>query len=464
MDTILTKSKPSSADNLPRWYYKAEAEAYREVTVEAAQLQRRGLAGTAAQPEFRGAALSLQSFRGRECIISGPSETGKTWAALYLLDSLARAHPKMQGAILRKVHRDLYSTVIKDYRTLFETNGVTAYGGNKPEWFDYPNGARIYCGGLDRPGAFLSGALDVVYLNQAEESELEDWETLTTRTTGRAGVIVPGLTLGDCNPSYPQHWILHRPTLKVMHSRHEDNPRLYTADGQITEQGTQTMTTLDALTGARLQRLRHGLWVQAEGTVYEFNPAVHEIDPFPIPADWRRVAVIDFGYTNPFVCQWWAIDPDDRMILYREIYMTGRTVRVHAGQMLALSEGENVEAFISDHDAEDRATLEESGIFTIAADKDVTPGIQTVQERLKLRGDGKPGLMLMRGALVERDETLAAAHKPLCTRDEFDVYSYPKDVSGHALKEIPVKLHDHGMDATRYGVRYLSSAGGWTHL
>jgi len=72
--------------------------------------------------------------------------------------------------------------------------------------------------------------------------------------------------------------------------------------------------------------------------------------------------------------------------------------------------------------------------------------------------------MLMRGALVERDETLAAAHKPLCTRDEFDVYSYPKDVSGHALKEIPVKLHDHGMDATRYGVRYLSSAGGWTHL
>src|SRR3990167_3614741 len=69
----------------------------------AAELRRRGLAPTAAQPEFRGAALALQSFRGRECIISGPSETGKTWAALYLLDALARAHPKMQGAILRKV-------------------------------------------------------------------------------------------------------------------------------------------------------------------------------------------------------------------------------------------------------------------------------------------------------------------------------------------------------------------------
>ena len=46
MDTTLTKSKPLSADNLPRWYYKAETETYREVQAESAELRRRGLATT----------------------------------------------------------------------------------------------------------------------------------------------------------------------------------------------------------------------------------------------------------------------------------------------------------------------------------------------------------------------------------------------------------------------------------
>src|SRR5687767_6628386 len=31
-------------------------------------------------PTFRGAALEIQSFRGTEFILAGPSETGKTWA------------------------------------------------------------------------------------------------------------------------------------------------------------------------------------------------------------------------------------------------------------------------------------------------------------------------------------------------------------------------------------------------
>jgi predicted transcriptional regulator len=39
---------------------------------------------------------------------------------------------------------------------------------------------------------------------------------------------------------------------------------------------------------------------------------------------------VDFGYTNPFVMQWWAEDPDGRLYLYREIYRTRRLVEDHA--------------------------------------------------------------------------------------------------------------------------------------
>jgi hypothetical protein len=72
---------------------------------------------------------------------------------------------------------------------------------------------------------------------------------------------------------------------------------------------------------------------------------------------WRKIRAIDFGYVNPFVCQWWAIDNDGRMFRYRELYMTGRTVKDHADKINLLSSGESYEATICDHDAEDRATL-----------------------------------------------------------------------------------------------------------
>lgn len=409
---------------------------------------------------FRGSAKAIQSIHHGEFIIAGPAETGKTIATLTLLDILCRRYKNLQVAMARKIRNDMSDTVLRLYERKIMRDDVKKYGGIHPELYEYSNGSTISIGGMDRPGRILSGAFDAVYVNQSEELDLEDWESFSTRTTGRAGVLQPGLLFGDANPGPPTHWILHRPSLQLFHSKHEDNPALYDDDGNITEQGKRTMQILDALTGVRLERLRYGRWVAAEGTVYDFQPAIHEIDSFPIPKDGRRICIIDFGYVNPFVCQWWYIDNDDRAYLYREIYMTQRTVRVHSEQIKQLSEGEFIEVYIADHDAEDRATLEENGIYAIPADKDISPGIQSMQERMKLRVDGRPGLFVMRGALVERDEALAASHKPVCTRDEFDVYAFPKDSSGKSIKEAPVKLFDHGMDAARYLCRYLSESTG----
>src|SRR3990172_6268513 len=230
------------------------------------------------QMKFRGAALALQSRRAGEIVISGPSETGKTIAALALVDKLAREHPKLRGAIVRKVHADMHSTVLDVFKRYVLRPDVTVFGGEKPEWYKYPNDSILYVGGMDRPGRVAVGALDVAYVNQAEELTLPHWETFTTRVTGRAGVLQPGLLLGDCNPGPPTHWIKARSQITMLESRHEDNPILYDDAGTITEQGKRTMVILDALTGVRKERLRHGRWVSAEGTVYEFDQALHLVD------------------------------------------------------------------------------------------------------------------------------------------------------------------------------------------
>lgn len=417
--------------------------------------------------DFRGGASQLLASTAGEAMLSGPAETGKTIGSLVKLHNLATKYPNSQWAIMRKTYASTVASVVQSFKRKVLTLAkfdVEPYGGERPQWFDYPNGSRIWVGGMDNPSKVLSQELDGVYVNQCEELELEDWETLSTRTTGRAGNVPYPQLWGDCNPGPPTHWILQRRNEKKLaffESRHEDNPSLFRPDGTITEQGKRTLEKLGNLTGVRLQRLRFGKWVQAEGTVYEgYDAAVHLIDRFEIPGDWPRYRVIDFGYVNPFVCQWWAADHDGRLYRYREIYMTKRTVATHAQLINALSSGESYVATIADHDAEDRATLAENGIHTTPADKDISTGIQSVADRLKAQGDGRARIFFLRDSLVEADPELIEARKPTCTEHEMDVYVWPKASDGKAVKEVPVKEYDHGMDSMRYLVKHVDGGRG----
>jgi PBSX family phage terminase large subunit len=418
--------------------------------------------------QFYGGAREFWRYKEPEAMLSGPYETGKTIAALTKLHTLLCKYPNSRALMLRKTYKSLvqsavvtYEKKVLPYPPEHHKSGIQKYGGERPEFYDYPNGSRLVCGGLDNADKVLSAEYDFIYVNQAEELTLDDWEKLTGRATGRAGNAPYTQLFGDCNPDVPTHWILNRKTLKVFEQRHEHNPNLFNQEtGEITAQGQRTMAILDALTGVRHKRGRQGLWVAAEGQVYEgFDPDIHVIDPFPIPAEWTRYRTIDFGYTNPFVCQWWAVDHDGRLYLYRELYMTKRTVKVHADKIKSLDYGETIYDTIADHDAEDRATLAENGIYTTTAIKDISRGIQAVEERLKVLGDKKPRLYVMRDCLVEADHELYREYpgdtQPVCTEQEFSSYVWPDGKDGKANKEVPLDAYNHGMDAMRYMVMAL---------
>lgn len=226
----------------------------------------------------RGAVKDLWHTRDPEVMIAGAAETGKTYGCLHYLDALMWKYRGAQAAIVRKTYNSAIASVVQTYeRKVLGTNSpVRPYGGDRPQWYDYPNGSRVWVGGMDNPGKVLSSERDIIYANQAEELTLDDWETLRTRATGRAGNMPYARSVGDCNPGPPQHWILQRERdqrLVVLHSKHEDNPTLYSDRGDLTDQGRATMAVLDSLTGVRYQRLRLGLWVSAEGTVYELTDA-----------------------------------------------------------------------------------------------------------------------------------------------------------------------------------------------
>lgn len=438
-----------------------------------------------AAPEFRNSAAKLQDIEDFEVIIQGPAETGKTFAGLWRVDTFLRKYPSSVGIVVRKTRASLFATVLRTYAKIVQMRGgdVDPYGGQKPEWYDYPNGSRLYVDGLDKAEKLLSGEFDIIYGNQVEEFTVADWETLTTRATGRAGNAPYSIVIGDCNPATQHHWILQRKSITLLPSFHKDNPRLYDVLGQLTEAGKRTIGILGNLTGVRYFRLFKGLWVSAEGAVYnEYNPELHLCDWFQPPLDWPRYCSIDFGYNNPFVAQYWALSPDDVLYMYREIYMTGVLVEDHAKHMQRLEkwyffdedgnpkrdaqgnlrhnpDREPIIAYIADHDAEDRATLARNGIDTIAAFKGVKLGIEAVQLRMRPSTNGLPRLVLMRDALVEVDETLAENHLPICTAEEIESYVWAKSTDGQAAKEAPVKKNDHGMDTKRYMVCFIDNIG-----
>lgn len=397
----------------------------------------------------RGAALELFRCHDREVLLSGPAGTGKSRACLEKLHLCACKYPGMRGLILRKTHSSLTASGLVTYKqkVLHPLDNVTFFGGSAqdPPEFRYPNGSRLLVGGLDKPTKIMSTEYDIIYIQEAVELSENDWESVTTRL--RNGVIPYQQLLADCNPDTPFHWLKQRADRGITHlleSRHEDNPSVT----------PEYLAVLDALTGVRKERLRYGRWAAAEGIVYDgWDRATHVIDPFSIPAGWTRYWVVDFGYTNPFVWQAWAEDPDGRLYRYREIYRTQRLVSDHARDILAATAGEpRPRSIICDHDAEDRATLERAvGMPTIAAVKAVSPGIQAVAERLRPAGDGKPRLFLFRDAVIELDAALLDRKQATGTEQEFDGYIWDTS-NGRKRGEEPLKREDHGMDALRYMV------------
>lgn len=432
-----------------------------------------------------GAAKSLFAYRGKEVLLSGPAGTGKTRACLEKIHYMALLNPGMRGLILRKVAADLSSTALVTWKEHVASEALEVglceyFGGSRSEaaGYRYTNGSFIAIGGLNNPEQIMSSEYDVIYIQEATQLTITDWEKANSRL--RNGKISFQQLIADTNPDVPTHWLKQRAdngVVQLFESRHKDNPRIYLRSGELTVYGADYMDRLDTLTGVRLKRLRDGAWVATDGQVYEtYDTAVHSptlaevaelhggwpdtrLCAAGLPWHWERWWSIDFGFTNPTVIQRWAQDDDGRLYLYAEQYRTQRLVEDHVTDLRAIvfdKRGLELEpeprSIICDHDAEDRATFRRHyGRGTVSAVKWVKPGVEAVQSRLKVAADGRPRLYLLRGALLTLDQTLRDAGKPACTLDEVTSYVWDQQ-EGKVSKDVPVKENDHGMDAMRYVV------------
>ena len=401
----------------------------------------------------------LTSPNKSRILFDGGSRSGKTALIVEYLVRRALQYPGSRQLAARKCRShaktSLWEDTIKGYLRKFIPSDLYRYNESELSVI-FSNSSRIIVGGLDdaeRTEKILGNEYITVYLNEATQLSYQSMQMAITRLSQNAfdaqrRKAIPKLIM-DCNPRGPRHW-LH--FVGVRHIDPESGSSLpdvkkwarvhFSAYDNKENLPPEYLASLESLPLIMRERMLSGIWRDNEGAVYdEFDEDTHVTTPFPIPDEWQKIRAIDFGYTNAFVCLWGAIDHDGRLYIYRELYKSRVRTRVLAEEIKRLSGKEKYFSTVADHDAQERAELEEAGILTKAADKKVIIGIQAVKNRLAKLENGKCGICFFSDL------------KNLLS----EIYDYkwlPANSYCNAREE-PLKLNDHAMDALRYMVMAL---------
>jgi PBSX family phage terminase large subunit len=234
----------------------------------------------------------------------------------------------------------------------------------------------------------------------------------------------------SCNPESPQHWfytewIKRAEERNALHLHFEmsDNPGL----SQKTLERYQAM-----FAGVFYDRYIRGLWVVAEGLVYQiFDPAKHVTNE--LPDRGRYYISVDYGTLNPFSAGLWVLK-DGVATRIREFYYSGR-----AGRQLTDSEyyekldelagGLPIERIVIDPSAASMITeiIRRDKYSVIKAVNDVIPGISYTAA-------------LLQAGRIKIGSSCKDAIR------EFGLYRWDEDSPTDKV----IKEDDHAMDDIRY--------------
>lgn len=416
-----------------------------------------------------------------EVLYSGAFGAGKSRVGCEKGLFLSIKYPGNKGLIVRKVFSDLRITTMDTwFRYVMPEDFMIPNGYNKQEHLlKLKNGSEVLFAGLDRASKIGSYECGWIFCDEIIEFSEEDYNMLQGRL--RHPTIPFHQIFGATNPSHPRHWVF-RHFYEDVQAQREGRTLVLESDSTQNPYNPQSYRDrLDTFKGRYKERFVEGKWISFEGLVYDvWDQTKHLIErnttiltdrvsltgdsDNPIPSGWEHYRVIDFGFTNPFVCQWWASSPthyigdDDRQdkvltpynervwVMYKEIYMSGVTVPDHSKDILKLSGSTKIRTTIADWDSGSRAILERGGIPTIRANKDITEGIQTTYEAIS-----QDRVYILENSLYQEDGELRLVHKPTETFHEFSMYARPVGKNGvRNPKEDPAKIDDHGMDCLRY--------------
>lgn len=358
-------------------------------------------------------------------ILDGSVRSGKTWISLIVWVTWLVRMPKnkkylMVGKTLTTLKRNCLDVLIE----LFGKQNVSYSMSTKKA---YIFGYNIELEGANDEGAeskIRGMTLQGAYCDEITLLPESFFAMLLSRLSEHDAKL-----FGSTNPDSPSHWF------KVKYLDRESELSLYRITFLIDDN-----TFLDPeyiknikseYTGVFFKRFILGLWVVAEGLVYQFDAEKHCTDEIPEYGEYY--VSIDYGTMNPFSCGLWCV-VGDKAIRIKEYYYSGREQNIqktdeeYADEVEKLIKGYDIKQFIVDPSAASFiAELKKREYSVIKAKNDVIDGIR-VTSRYLTKGN------------IKIHTSCTDAIK------EFGLYSWNDKSS---VDEV-IKENDHAMDEIRY--------------
>lgn len=232
----------------------------------------------------------------------------------------------------------------------------------------------------------------------------------------------------NCNPGGPEHWfnkkwVLAAKEMNALHVHFTMSDNLSLAP-KIRERYERMYT------GVFYQRYILGLWVLAEGLVYEFGEA-NITDDCPEGAEYY--ISVDYGTRNPCSAGLWSVT-GDKAVRIKEYYYSGResnrnkTDEEHCDAIEDLARGYTIKRVIVDPSAASFITsLKKRKFKVLAANNNVLDGIRRTATYLK-------------------DGNIKIHRSCIDSIREFGLYCWDEKKNDDSV----VKENDHAMDDIRY--------------
>lgn len=308
----------------------------------------------------------------REVLYGGAAGGGKSYA--MLADPLRYiTHPQFSGLLLRHTTEELRELVWKSQEIYPKIIPGIKWSERKFQW-EVPGGGRLWMSYLDRDEDVLR--YQGLSFSWIGFDELTQWATpfAWNYMRSRLRTAAPDLPVymrASTNPGNKGHawvkkmfidpappgdafWATDIETGETMtypegHSKQgmplfkrrfiparlSDNPYL-------TKSGDYE-TMLLSLPEHQRRQLLEGDWDVAEGAAFsEFKRSVHVVEPYSIPSDWARFRACDYGYGSFTAVLWFAVAPDESLVVYRELYVTKVLAEDLADMILNIESGERI--------------------------------------------------------------------------------------------------------------------------
>ncbi len=374
---------------------------------------------------------SIRESNARINVWEGAVRSGKTFASLWrFLDEIARG-PHGDYVIICRTYDSFKRNLLVLLYTFIGVKDVDYSKGNR-ELNIYGKTIHIVGADDERAEAKIRGPTFYgAYVDEATIIPESVFMMLISRCAmGQAKIFA------TTNPDSPYHWfktnfLENNPEVKSWQFNLDDNPQLPQVDKDyLTSQ----------YHGIWHKRYIEGLWVQAEGAVYDsFDLNIHILKNLPDTVE-QYIVGVDYGTTNP--CSFVLIGIDRRKFpniwVVKEYYFDSK---VHQRQKTDSEYAEDLRRFVYQLPVS-AIYLDPSAVsFRIELRK---MGIENIYEA---KNDVLDGIRFVNDLLSNGTLKIGCECKNLIK----EIQSYAWDTkSGQRGIEKPLKQNDHAVDALRY--------------